>query len=328
MSGRLYVEYTRLNRMPGVLAMDGMDLIRTFVQVVKQAGFSRAARLLDVTPPVVSKRVAELERAVGAQLLVRTTRKIQLTDYGTRYFARAYDLVQRFDELARDAARYGDDSGGLIRIASPTSIGIRHVGPMLQAFRERQPGIRFDLLLIDRNVDPVAEDFDIVLSEQSYVLPKIELTEEPICPISRVICASPGYLDRRGMPAHPRDLAHHDCIHYSYLTTGESWVFEGATGEIAVGISPVFTTGNGMVMRSIALADGGIMMVPAHVVREDLASGALVEVLSAFRIPQHWLVAILPPMSRVSRRVQGLVRHLRAGFSPPPWEARASRRRS
>jgi DNA-binding transcriptional LysR family regulator len=154
--------------------MDSMDLIRTFVHVVKQNGFARAARLLDVAPSVVSKRIAELERNLacscccvqhegsafptmgratsielriwcsastvvskriaelernlGVQLLLRTTRRIRLSDYGARYFNRAADLVQRFDELAKDAARHGDDTGGLIRIASPTSIGIRYIG--------------------------------------------------------------------------------------------------------------------------------------------------------------------------------------------------------
>jgi DNA-binding transcriptional LysR family regulator len=301
-----------------------MDLIRTFVQVVKLSSFTRAARLLGVTPSLVSKRVAELERTIGAQLLVRTTRRIQPTDYGTRYFTRAYELVQRYDELARDATRFGEYGGGLIRIASPTSMGMRYVGPLLQRFRERHEGMRFDLVLIDRFVDPIAEDFDLVLSDQPYVLPTVEFTEEPLCPVRRIVVASPAYLARRGTPRHPRELVHHDCIHYTYLSSGENWIFEGDTGELAVGIVPAFSTSNALIMRSIAVTDGGIAMVPYHVVRDDLTSGALVELFTGFRIPEQWLVAILPPMSRISRRVQGLVKHLRAAFSPPPWEAERS----
>ncbi len=301
--------------------MDSMDLIRTFVHVVKQNGFARAARLLDVAPSVVSKRIAELERNLGVQLLLRTTRRIRLSDYGARYFNRAADLVQRFDELAKDAARHGDDTGGLIRIASPTSIGIRYIGQILESFRSAEPGVRFDLVLIDRDVDPIEEDFDLVISEQPYLLSSIDLTEVPLCPVPRVVCASPGYLSHRGTPRSPRDLAHHDCLHYSFLTSGESWIFEGSTGEFAVAIKPTFSTSNGLIMRSIALHDGGIMLLPTHIVQEELASGALVELFGDYRMPRHWLVAILPPLSRVSRRVQGVVEHLRKAFAPPPWEA-------
>lgn len=308
--------------------MDGMDLIRTFVQVVKLSSFTRAARLLGVTPSVVSKRVAELERTIGAQLLVRTTRRIQPTDYGTRYFTRAYELVQRYDELARDAARHGEDGGGLIRIASPTSMGMRYIGPLLQQFRGRHEGMRLDLVLIDRFVDPIAEDFDLVLSDQPYVLPSAEFTEEPLCAVRRVVVASPAYLGTRGTPRHPRELVHHDCIHYTYLSSGETWIFEGDTGELAVGVVPAFSTSNALIMRSVAITDGGIAMVPYHVVKDDLTAGTLVELFGGFPIPEQWLVAVLPPMSRVSRRVQGLVKHLRAAFSPPPWEAEHGRAKS
>lgn len=299
-----------------------MDLIKTFVQVVKQSSFARAARLLGVAPSVVSKRITELERDLGVQLLLRTTRKVQLSDYGARYFSKAADLVQRFDELNKDAARHGGETWGSIRIASPTSIGIRYIGQILESFRIAQPGVRFELVLIDSSINPIEDGFDLVISEQPYVLQSTDLTEEPLCPIPQVVCATPAYLARRGTPASPRELVHHDCLHYSFLFSGDNWIFEGGTGsEFAVPVRPTFSTSNGLIMRSIALRDGGIMLLPTHIVQDELAAGTLVELFGEYRMPQHWLVAIMPPLSRVSRRVQSVVEHLKKSFSPPPWEA-------
>lgn len=299
--------------------MASLDQIRTFVTVVKQNSFARAGRVLGVTPSVVSKRIAELEHDLGVQLLLRTTRKLTLSDHGARYFHRAVELLQRFDELERDIARHRDETAGLVRIGAPTSIGVNYIGPALIEFRARHPDVRFDLVLHDRTVDPVEEGLDLLIAEQTYVIPNGDLTEEPLCPIERVICASPAYLARRGTPQHPRDLVRHDCLHYSFLPSAQVWLFTGPTGEISVPVSPVFSTSNGQIMRQIALKDGGLAMLPTHVVGEDIRAGRLAVVLTGYELPQFWLVAILPPLSRISRRVQLLVEHLRAVFSPPPW---------
>lgn len=304
--------------------MDRLEGLRTFVTVVVLGSFAQAGKALDVAPSAITKRIADLERRLGVQLLLRTTRQLRLTEAGTRYFQQAQRLLMEFDQLDRGIIADPEALSGDIRMCCTTSLGASYVAPRLCGFRTEHPGVNFDLILLDRPVDPVAEAFDLVIADKPYPVAR-DATEYTFCPSRRVVCASPAYLERRGRPAIPQDLAGHECIHYSFLPTGSNWTFQLASGEaggeIIVPIRSTFSTSNAIVMRSIALAGGGIALLPSHVCAADLASGALVPLLQEYAVPQYWVRCILPPLSRVTARVTALVEHLRELFVPvPPWE--------
>ena len=304
--------------------MDRLESLRTFVTIVVLGSFAQAGKALDVAPSVVTKRLAELEKHLGVKLLLRTTRQLRLTDHGTRYFQQAQHLLMEFDQLDRTIGADPRALSGLIRICCTTSLGVGYVGAELCRFRAKHPGVHFDFILADRYLDPVTEAFDLIITDQPFPVAR-ELTEHNLCPLERMVCASPAYIRKRGRPATPQDLAQHDCIHYSYLPSGTNWTFrppEGQRGgEIIVPIQPVFSTSNAQVMRAIAVEGGGIALLPLHVANADIAQRQLVPLLAEYALPQFWIKCVLPPLSRVTARVNELVEHLRAAFaSDSPWQ--------
>lgn len=147
---------------------------------------------------------------------------------------------------------------------------------MLQRARDHvAQDLTIELVLIDRPAYPVEEGFDLAVRDKPAP-PRGSVREERIAPNRRVVCASPQYISRRGAPDHPRDLARHDCIHYSFLPTGRRWAFEEDGREILVDIAPCFSTNNGRVMRDAAVAGRGIAMLPTFLIHRDLHDGSLV----------------------------------------------------
>ena len=171
---------------------------------------------------MVVKRINRLEDQMRAQLFVRSTRKLSLTDIGERYFPRYQSLVGEVEDAINGAATSPDRIEGHLRIKCPTTLTILNFGEIINDFQIAHPGISVEIVLIDRSVNPVEEDFDIAIGAMpaSYA----NVIDEPLSPYPRVLCAAPAYLAARGEPKHPIDLIGHDCL--TFQTTGSTWSFE------------------------------------------------------------------------------------------------------
>ena len=298
--------------------MDRFDSLKAFIRVAETRSFSEAARQLRLSKSVVTKRVAQLEKQLDARLFQRTTRQVRLTDAGSAYYARAVPLVAELDDM--DSAVGGGEAEprGALRIAAPTSFGTLHLGPALCDLQKRHPKLAIELVLNDRAVNPVNEGFDVALQDAPAASPL--LIERRIAPLRRVVCASPAYLKSRGTPKHPVDLSEHDVIQYSYLSTGNVWVFEGRKGKASVAINPRFMTNSGQVMRDAAVHGNGIALLPTLLAGPDLRRGRLVAIFGEWALSELWIAAVYPQSHRAAVKLRVLLDFLLKRFADPPWD--------
>ncbi|TQF15699.1 LysR family transcriptional regulator [Myxococcus llanfairpwllgwyngyllgogerychwyrndrobwllllantysiliogogogochensis] len=250
-----------------------------FARVVEHRSFTRAAAVLGVSKSVVSARVSRLESRVGQRLLIRTTRKLSVTDAGLGVYAHCARLLQEASAATRGAS---DAGRGTLRINAPISFAQMYLAGPLARFLAAHPGTSVEVMLSDRLVDLVEDRVDVALRitrlrDSSLVARKLATTA--LC-----VCASPAYLKRRGTPEHPEDLLRHDCLRYLHLRAEVEWRFYGPKGRIPVPVpvSGPLSAANGTLLREAVAHGIGLAVLPRFMVDEDLRSGRLVTVLDRF----------------------------------------------
>ncbi|NKF30749.1 LysR family transcriptional regulator, partial [Pseudomonas sp. BGM005] len=209
--------------------------IAAFVAVVEAGSVSEAARRLRLSKSVVSERLAELEKSLGGTLLHRTTRKLTLTKDGAVFLERAGRIVREIEEAAADMAERRGTLSGPIRIAAPVTFGRMHLGPALYPFLARHPDIHLTLDIDDRRVDAASDGYDAII--RNGPLADSRLVAWKLAPSRRLLCASPDYLARQGMPTSLADLNNHRGIFYTNRGVAD-WRFQTPEGAILVRAKP------------------------------------------------------------------------------------------
>ena len=236
-----------------------LEGIATFVTVAESGSLSEAARRLRVSRSVVSERLAGLERALGASLLQRSTRRVAVTEDGLAFLERATRIVREVEAAAADLAERRSQLCGPLRISAPVTFGRMHLGPALYPFLARHPGIHLTLDLNDRRVDAAAGGFDAILRHGPIA--DAYLVAWQLAASRRVLVASPAYLDRHGAPRSPAELEGHRGIFYTNRG-GADWRF-GSGGQVrVVRGQPGMVLNNGDMMRDAAIAGLGIALLP------------------------------------------------------------------
>ncbi len=292
--------------------MDKFLEMRTFAAVVDAGSFVKAAETLGASKAAVSRYVSELEGRLGVRLLHRTTRKLSLTEEGQVFHARCRDLLAGVEDAEAEVSSRTVAARGLVKVSAPVTFGVRHLAPLWGEFRALHPRVLLDVTLADRVVDLVEEGYDLAI--RIATLPSSTLVSRKLAMTRMVLCASPGYLKEHGAPVHPADLAHHAVIAYSYWSTGDDWQFSGPAGDVTVTTRPCMHTNSGDTCRAMALADQGVILQPTFMVGEDLASGALVELLPEFRSLELGIYAVYPTRKHVPQKVRVLVEFLADAF--------------
>ncbi len=288
--------------------MDHLASIRTFLRVADVESFSEAARQLGLPKSLVTKRINALETALGVPLLVRTTRRVRLTEPGGLYRQRVAGIVEELDELEASLAEGALQLRGLLRISSPTAFGILEMRPALAEFLARHPDLTIELILNDQPVNPAEEGYDVVITDTSAISGQFE--EQPLFRFDLVCCAAPTYLERRSAPRTPADLREHDVIHYLYAESGHELRFMHEGERVRVLVHPRLSSNSGAVMRDAALAGDGIAVLPHFLVAGELREGRLIEVLPDYRLPQPQMKAVLPRRREVIPKTRQLVEFL------------------
>lgn len=270
--------------------MDSILNIRAFLATARAGSISRAAKQLGVAPSVVAKRLNRLEAEMHARLLVRTTRRLELTETGERCVRRFQTLVAELDDALASAKNPEHRVEGHLRVKCPTAFATIYFDEILNDFQLTYPEVQLEIVLMDRPANPIEENFDLVLDpfSASYA----DVMEVPLCPYPASLYASPSYLDRRGKPRHPSDLEEHDCIVFS--TTGPLWSFESKEGPISVTVRSHLTTNDLRVLSRATLKGVGIARISHDIARASEANGQLVALLSDFRIRPVWLKMQIP----------------------------------
>ncbi|HEY9464125.1 MAG TPA: LysR family transcriptional regulator, partial [Vicinamibacterales bacterium] len=261
-----------------------------------------------------------LEEKLGARLLNRTTRRLSLTEAGSELYGRSVRALAEIENAELEVARFQTEPRGLLRVSAPMSFGILHLGPAIQSFLTRFPGVTLELNMDDRQVDLVEEGFDVAV--RIGRLQDSNLIARKIAPVRQVLCASPDYLAQRGEPERPEDLLEHRCILYSLLSAPREWRLTGPDGELhTVPINGSMQSNNGLVNRAAALAGGGIVLLPTFYLGEQLRSGALKPVLCKFKPQELAVYAVYPERRNLMPKVRAFVDFLATTFGPePPWE--------
>jgi len=296
--------------------MDRFDSMNALVTAVDEGGFAAAGRKLGLSRVQVSRLVTSLEDHLGAQLLVRTTRTMALTEAGQVFVERARILV---DDMAEAEAAAGDLTGelkGLLQINAPMTFGVSHIAPAVNDFMRQHRDITVALNVNDRFVDPYEEGFDVTLRIGD--LQPSSLIARKICPIRRLMCAHPDYLEDRGRPRTPADLADHAILHYGHLGNELHWPLRGIGNSNRLAVSPVLCSNNGDVLKMASLAGQGIVLLPAFIVADELASGTLVPVLEGFEPAPVALHAIYPPDKYRPAKTRAFVDFLTGRFQHRP----------
>ncbi|MBI1362485.1 MAG: LysR family transcriptional regulator [Proteobacteria bacterium] len=299
--------------------MDRMTAMEVFVRVAELQSFSGAAQDMNMGTPSVSKYVASLEERIGTRLFNRTTRTLSLTEAGQTYYTYVRNLLQEFEEAELAAASRQLEPKGTLRLSAPMSFGKLHLGPALAKFVERYPDLTIDLSLSDTFVDIVGEGYDMAIRIGGSA--DSSLISKKIASSGLVVCASPRYLQTNGTPKTPADLAHHDCLHYSYLTTQNVWVFQKDEQEYRVTITPKLRANNGEVLTTAAEHHLGIVMQPCFIIAESVTAGRLVPILTDY-CPQRFNInAVYPHRTLVSSKVRVLTEFLTEYFGiTPNWD--------
>jgi DNA-binding transcriptional LysR family regulator len=265
--------------------MARMDINRSgemevFVRVVDLGGFSAAARALRMTPSAVSKLIARLETRLGARLVNRSTRKLQLTPEGSAFYDRAVRVLADLDEAERSAAA-GASPRGRLRVNTNVPFGTHYLIPLLPGFLERHPEVTVEVTLTDTVVDLREDRADVAI--RVGPLKSSQLVARKLGESRMMLVASPAYLTAHGTPQTPGDLARHNLLGFSFARQSNGWPFRDADGSA----SAVVPTGNALVsdgesMRLLVLTGLGISRLSLFHIGPDVEAGRLVPVLEAY----------------------------------------------
>lgn len=275
--------------------MSYLDNLRVFVRVVELGNLSAAGRDQRASPAVASNRIKELERHLGVRLFNRTTRKLTPTEHGRVFYDGAVKIIEAINEAEAAIADLAKKPKGAIRITAPLGIGRRLIASGIPEFHDKYPDIEVRLRLSDHNIDIMSEGVDVAF--KLGILEDSNLRMRGIMNCERVICASPEYLARRGIPATPDDLIadHHDCLLLRYPGSKEYyWTLQTPEGLRKLEVSGPYDSDDGDVLTRWALDGRGIINKPLFEVKSHLNDGELVPILEDTPPASIQLAAIYP----------------------------------
>lgn len=298
--------------------MDKIDGIRTFLAVVEAESFTAAAEKLGISKALASKHVAALERRLGARLINRTTRRLAPTEVGRIYSERCRHLISDFDELEMAVQERQGQVRGLLRLTAPLTFGETHLAPLIDDFLKTYPDVAVELRLTDRLVDLIEEGFDAALRISE--LEDSSLIARRLSRIRAVYCAAPDYLDRHGRPAHPDDLAGHQCIIDLNYKSGSGWPFTIDGKRRLVRVEGRYRVNSARAVRDALLCVGGIARCPSFVVAEDIAAGRLESVLSGYESEDIGIYLVYPHAHHLAAKVRAFADFLtESARQNPHW---------
>jgi DNA-binding transcriptional LysR family regulator len=286
-----------------------LNRLAVFVALVRAGSFTAAAEHLGLTKAMVSQHLAKLERELGVTLLLRSTRRMSLTEAGTRFHTDCVRLLADAEAAIERVGGNRDTPSGTLRITTSTDYGMAVVAPALASFCQLHPQVQVDLVIGDRVSDLIAERFDLAI--RLGWLRDSSMHATRLGSFRQLVVAAPAYLSAHGTPRRPEDLATHGWIAMSVLATPLRWTFVGSGGSRrSVRMRQVAQANNAAAVRAMALAGAGVAVLPDYLAEEDIHSGRLVALLARYRLPEGGIHAVYPG-KRPPAKVRSFIDHLR-----------------
>lgn len=263
--------------------MDRFEAMRTLVAAVDGGSLSAASRALGVPLPTVSRRVSDLETHLGSQLVVRTSRKLLLTEAGAAYVASARRVLEELSEAERVASGEYRVPRGELLVTAPIMFGKLHVAPIIHEFLSAYPEVNVRLILTDAVIDLIELRIDAAV--RIGQLPDSGLVARRVGEVRLVVCTSPDYLERRGAPTTPAEIVNHDCIAFEGLEPDREWPFSGPKGTQRYMVHPRYSVNTADAVIAAAIAGLGIMCLKSYQVAASVRDGALLPILTEWAPP-------------------------------------------
>lgn len=301
--------------------LDRFTSMQVFGKVVSAGSFSGAARVLGLSPTMVTKHIIALETRLGTPLFSRSTRRLSLTEAGRLFLEGSQKILADMEAVEQTVGDQQREPRGMLRVNAPVSFAIRYVAPYLPGFRQRYPQVTVELGLNDRPVDLIEEGWDLALRIRH--MPSSALRSRKLAAIRMVVCGAPAYFEQAGTPRTVDELSQHQCLGYtlSDVNNATRWSF-GQKGEKSVPVSGPLCANNGDVLREAAVAGAGIVYQPVFVVSHELQSGSLRALtLDYAPLVGPSLHAVYAPGISTPLKVRAMIDYLAECYGPvPPWE--------
>ena len=298
--------------------MDRLKQIESFVSAATKGSLTAAAHAEGVAPAVIGRRIDALEQRLGVKLLLRTTRRISLTNEGSAFLEDCQRLLADWANAEASVSAGGVKASGYLRLTAPAGFGRRHVAPLVPKFIALHPEVSVSLNLADRVVDIVNEGFDCAVRVGD--LPDSSLISVRLADNRRLCVATPAYLKRAGIPEHPNDLLRHECLTLSSdasQTRGWAFVVNGQLSHLRPRGRLDCT--DGQVLHDWCVAGLGVAWRSTWEVEREIAEGRLQTVLDEFTAPPNGIFAVFPSAKHLPLRVRLWIEFLKESYSEPGY---------
>lgn len=294
-----------------------LERMRSFVRVAERGSLSAVARELGLGQSTVTRHLNELEDALGIALLSRTTRRVTLTEEGSRYYQNCLAILRLVEQASDEARSTRDAAAGTVRLSCTASFGVLHVTRLIFAFQDRHPGIDIDLSLSDERIDLVREGIDIAIRLAPLADSTMKLRS--LGRSHRLFVAAPDYLAQHGNPTSPDDLARHEGIRMTNVAGSAMLALESRAGEsYSVPFDGRLRVDHGLAVRQALLASRGIAPTHRWLVDDLLASGQLEPIMTGYALPSVPLSMLIVPERAAVARVRLLIDFLAAEIATIP----------
>jgi len=300
--------------------MDYLQSMRSFASVAQNRSFVMAAERLGVTPSLISKQVAELERRLGVKLLHRTTRKVEITDIGQRYYDSCTKILDDV-ESAEDAARALQKSPtGSITLRAPHSLAVLYLPELIAQFSREYRDVQVTVIIDEypaRSVTAIERGHDLALHLGPVSPSRLSMRE--LAEVAWCAYASPAYLEQHGTPVTPGDLVRHNCLVHLETAPDQRWKFESREGFVSVKVAGSFASNSSLMLRDAVATGTGVAMLPSFCFSKDVNAERFVRLLAGYKSPNRNLSVVFTRDRRLPRRVRIFIDFVVSWFRPPPW---------
>jgi DNA-binding transcriptional LysR family regulator len=293
--------------MSSAAVLRDLNKLNTFVRVAERRSFTRAAAELRTKPSVISKRVKELEQALGFSLFNRSTHGLVLTDAGEGLFRQCVDMLTRLDEYVTERRNIETGPFGTLRVQATSSYARSILAPLATRFVENRPGLRVHLSAVPEHFTTVEDGFDVIVSSHKPAVPG--LVAHDLGTIRHVICGAPDYFRRVGRPKRPQDLKDHNCLADLY-SGPKSWPFRSGARTLLVEVKGSLSSNSNAVLIRMALAGSGIIRVPLHAVERHIADGRLETLFNSAALSPERMAAYYARQKTLPAKTADFIRFL------------------